>query len=203
MGRKVSQKDGTKRLDSFALHAPEHTFAQRLAALSPLSLYFPRSRTLNAHSTHMPNLVEGGLRHTRHPSALRVHHDVGRDVVLNVVQLDGHVVSRVRVLWLGLGQDGSSMSMLSVPQPSWPSPVRLAILAHAQKSERQVCGPDLGNSSQLCATHARFWKSHFVLFLRSWRHPDSHAGALQKGSKTEHLEIESRQTRILVRRGIF
>ena len=54
MGRKVSQKDGTKRLDSFALHAPEHTFAQRLAAVSPLSLYFPRSCTLNAHSTHMP-----------------------------------------------------------------------------------------------------------------------------------------------------
>ena len=90
MGRKVSQKDGTKRLDSFALHAPEHTLAQWLTALSSLSLYSSRSRILNAHSTHMPNLVEGGLRHTRHPSALRVHHDVGHDVV----QVDDHA-SRV------------------------------------------------------------------------------------------------------------
>ena len=84
----------------------------------------------------------------------------------------------------------------SVPQPSWPSPVRLAInFSHGARSERrQLCGPDSGISSQLYATHARFWKSHFVPFLRSRRHPDSHAGALQKGSKTEHLEIESRQS---------
>ena len=95
----------------------------------------------------------------------------------------------------------------SVPQPSRPSPVRLAILARRARESDELCVPDSGNSSQLSltslhftslsqlyATHARFWKSHFVPFLRSRRHPDSHAGALQKGSKTEHLEIESRQS---------
>jgi hypothetical protein len=45
--------------------------------------------------------------------------------------------------------------------------------SHGARSERrQLCGPESGISSQLYATHARFWKSHFVLFLRSWRHPD-------------------------------
>ena len=37
----------------------------------------------------------------------------------------------------------------------------------------------------------------FMLFLRSWRHPESHAGALQKWSKFEHLEIESRNSVLL------
>ena len=57
-----------------------------LFALTLLFTLTHTERSLNSHA----DLVEGGLRHTRHPSALRVHHDVGHDVV----QVDDHA-SRV------------------------------------------------------------------------------------------------------------
>ena len=82
---KKTERSGLHVTVSLSMRQNIRTLAQWLTALSLLSLYSPRSRTLNAHSTHMPNLVEGGLRHTRHPSALRVHHDVGRDVVHSMV----------------------------------------------------------------------------------------------------------------------
>ena len=81
--------------------------------LSALTLYSPRSRTLNAHSNSHPNWwkEEGGLRHeTSEDRALHVRHDVE-----HVVQVDGHVVSRVRVLGSVSAKMAiiSSMSMLS------------------------------------------------------------------------------------------
>ena len=126
-----------------------------LSALTLLSTA-PRSRTMNAQSNSHAELAEGGLRHETSERSTSV-------MMLNYVQFDGHVVSRVRVLWLGRGQDGHHLVHVNAQCLSHRGLAILAphtrIYAYAwlggSRERRQLCGPDSGISSQLYVTHAR------------------------------------------------
>jgi hypothetical protein len=189
-----SQKDRTKRrFDSFApsmrLKIPSHN-----GLLDSLRSH----STLHAHAHEDERSLKltcrtGGRWLTpRDIQALHVRHDVGHHVqfasmVMSSVMCEcsGSVSAKMAII--------SSMSMLSAS-------AIMAFAGAACNSRTALgvsdasCGSRFGYFEPVIFTHARFWKSHFVLFLRSWEHPDSHAGALQKGSKTEHLELESRQS---------